>query len=149
MQPTTQQPEGWSDLRFYAPARHAPWYKRNPRPSRRRRCVRAPEVHYRIVGRFARPVALVLQQHLLRSPAPPRLHHPVNRPLMGVDRGAAGGIRHYIDLVARLQRHQRRESQADFGPQSGDHQLLRPVAFTAATNASSSPVSSWRYVQSA
>ena len=48
---------------------------------------------------------------------------------MGIDRGAAGGIRHYIDLVARLQRHQRRESQADFGPQSGDHQLFTAGRF--------------------
>jgi len=48
---------------------------------------------------------------------------------MGVDRGTAGGIGDHIHFVARLQGHQRRKRQANFGPQSGDHQLFTAGRF--------------------
>src|SRR5690606_13731375 len=77
----------------------------------------AKNIHEAWNRRFARPVALELAVHLYSADElHARLLHATQCRLVRSERGTSDRIDRYIDLIAFLDRVERRKSQARFGP---------------------------------
>ncbi|MNL32700.1 hypothetical protein D3C87_1545700 [compost metagenome] len=84
----------------------------------------------RIVGFLASPVALPFEQDLLPGDGyDASLHHAVHCIFVRIGRGAAGSVGDHVDFVLRnvMQSRECKGRVADFGPQTGDDNLLAAV----------------------